>query len=313
MNLKISLIVLAILSLSCREVRKSDKIERDILSSGILVDADSLIPILGQSDLAIIDFRKPEFYNEAHIPGSVNIWRTDLENPNYPYGGMMPEKEVIELLLSRLGISNKDQIIIYDDNGSVDASRLWWLLGYYYFDTVKVLNGGLSAWRDAGGTLSKESTVRKPAKFYLPDSTRNNMLIGKDELKSSIEQGGIGIKLVDVRSIDEYSGKVQKPGAQKAGRIPGSIHIEWSVAIDTSTNKFRTEEELWNVYRAHNIDSKDTIVVYCHSGSRSAHSALVLKGLLNFKQVKNYDGSWTEWSHDNDLPFEKDSLIFVKN
>ena len=313
MNLKISLIVLICLLLSCRQEVKPDKSEQNIFSTGILVEADSLLLIPDQSDLAIIDFRKPEFYNEAHIPGSVNIWRTDLENPNYPYGGMMPEKEDIELLLSRLGISNKDQLIIYDDNGSIDASRLWWLLGYYYFDSVKVLNGGLSAWRDAGGTLSSEGTVRKPTKFYLPDSTRNNMLIDKDELKSSIERGGIGIKLIDVRSIEEYSGKVEKTGAQKAGRIPGSIHIEWSVAIDTNTNKFRTVEELSKVYRAHNIDQNDTIVVYCHSGSRSAHSALVLESLLNFKQVKNYDGSWTEWSHDNDLPFEADSLIFVKN
>ena len=313
MNSKISLIVLICLLLSCRQEVKTDKSEQSIFSTGILMEADSLLPILDQGDLAIIDFRKPEFYNEAHIPGSVNIWRTDLENPNYPYGGMMPEKEDIELLLSRLGISNKDQLIIYDDNGSIDASRLWWLLSYYYYDKVKVLNGGLSAWRDAGGTLSNVGTVRKPANFYLPDSTRSNMLIGKAELKSSIERGGIGIKLVDVRSIDEYSGKVQKSGALKAGRIPGSVHIEWSVAIDTSTNKFRTEEDLSKVYRSHGINPNDTIVVYCHSGSRSAHSALVLEALLNFEQVKNYDGSWTEWSHDNDLPFETDSLIFVKN
>ena len=112
--------------------------------------------------------------------------------------------------------------------------------------------------------------------------------------------------------MDEYMGKVQKSGAQKAGRLPGSIHIEWSEAID-STNKFKTAEELMNVYSAHDIDPSDTIVVYCHSGSRSAHAALVLEALLNFKSVKNYDGSWTEWSHYDDLPIESDSLTFVKN
>ena len=105
---------------------------------------------------------------------------------------MMPEKDDFEQLLSQLGIDNNDQLIVYDDKGSVDAARLWWLFRYYYIDEVKVLNGGLRAWREAGGQVSVDITSPKTSQFYLPDSTRGQMLVSKDELKLWTERNDIG-------------------------------------------------------------------------------------------------------------------------
>ncbi len=315
MNLKIKLILVLILSvLSCKRAGEgSQDLSRDDASSK-LIEAESLMQIYLEPGWSIIDFRKPEFYQTGHIPGSVNIWRTHLSNEDYPYAGMMPTRVEFENTLRSLGIKNQDTLIIYDDKGSVDAARLWWLLRYYDFHEVRILNGGLSAWKAQEGPISEKKIIKRPSEFTLVKEVNNEILIDKDELLQNVLVPARPVKIVDVRSDAEYRGSTIKTGAFKAGRIPGSIHLEWSESIDPDNqNKFRDYSYLDSLFSEKGLKKDDTIVVYCHSGSRSAHTAFVLEELLKYRWVKNYDGSWTEWSYFDELPIERDSLILKEN
>ena len=315
MNLRNKLLIgFALLGLACHSDKKSKSEPRLSVLGTQLIEATSLMAMLEEDNLTIIDFRIPEAYELGHIPGAINIWRTDLVNSDFPYEGMMIEKKDLEELFGSLGINDTDHLIVYDDKGSADAARLRWILRYYYFDNIQILNGGLSAWKADGGGISKEKEKQKETIFTLVDSTRSHMLIEKDELRSKLPPYHKRFKILDVRSMDEYMGRTLKSGATKAGRIPGSIHLEWSEAIDkNSNNKFRSVDFLADLFKLHGIDRNDTVVVYCHSGSRSAHTSFVLEELLNYNWVRNYDGSWTEWSYYNDLPFESDSLIIANH
>ncbi len=308
MNLRISYyILLALIITACRHKEEVSTYSADTEYSPYVIEVSELQKDLGKSGIKVVDFRLKEEYDRGHIPGALNIWRSDLQNPDYPYKGMLVKKEDLENLLGSLGINNEDLLVIYDDKGSVDACRLWWTLQYYYFDSVRILNGGLSTWRAAGGAVSKEKARPTPTNFTLPDSTRNDILIRKSQLAEVVREQQ-NVKILDVRSSDEYSGSLQRPGAFKAGRIPGSMHVEWSMAIDTN-RRFKSREELVEMYNKLGLRNTDSIVVYCHSGSRSAHTNFVLEKILNFETVMNYDGSWTEWSYYEELPYEKDSLI----
>lgn len=316
MNLRISscIILLLFFATGCREKTERIVKKQGIFSDGPLFEANTLLENFELDSIIIIDFRTPESYMEGHVPGAINLWRSDIDHVAYPYRGMMPSRVQLESLLSRSGISSTDDILIYDDKGSVDAARLWWILNYYGYNKAGILNGGLSAWKDSGGTVELVPVSKPASTFTFQESVRENLLVHKEVLRHWIERPSPGIKIIDVRSADEYSGRVLKEGATRSGRIPGSIHIEWSQAIDAhNSNKFRSVEDLKKIYASYGIDPKDTLVVYCHSGSRSSHTAFVLLELMDHPHVKNYDGSWTEWSYFEHFAIEKDTLILQNN
>ena len=308
MNWKISVLLLIVLITSCRD--KSAK-EVPLVEENYLIEAEELKQIVDQPNIKVLDFRKKEFYNSEHILGALSIWRNEIENTDYPYGGMMPTRNQMELLFGKLGIKSDDTIIIYDDNGLCDAARLWWILQNYGFKNMKLLHGGISSWKDIGGELSTETPIVTPTNFILPNNVNNQYYASKEQVKEAISSG---IVILDTRTPDEYSGKRQKSGAFKGGRIPSSLHIDWVEAINYNGDKrLRPLEELKTIYGNLGISKNDTIMVYCHSGVRSAHTTFVLTQLLGFKNVRNYDGSWTEWSHFKDLPMERDSLTTILN
>ncbi|MBQ4819655.1 sulfurtransferase [Aquimarina sp. MMG016] len=319
---RISLItILGLLLFSCSKTK--EKVEKEAapvtkaeiktyFSTEHIIEAEELLSISKQKHIKIIDFRKSKIYNKAHINGALNIWRTDIENNSYPYKGMMAKKEQIETLFSKLGIKNEDTLIVYDDRGACDAARLWWVLKNYNFESVKLLNGGLKAWQKVGGTTTAETVSIDPSEFTLPANSSFDLWIGKDEIMETLNSNGNDI-ILDTRNIDEFSGKRQKNGASKGGRIPKSILIDWSEAIDyNETHKFKSYDELENTYNHMKASKNDPIITYCHSGVRSAHTTFVLTELLGYKNVKNYDGSWVEWSYFKELPSEKDSITTIK-
>lgn len=275
-----------------------------------LIGIEELMEVADRPDIKIIDFRKPDPYLQGHIPKAFNMWRTDIEDPSFPYGGMMASPEAIEVLLGSMGITSKDTLIVYDDRGGCDAARLWWVLKNYDFHNVKLFNGGLSSWENAGGEITHELPVTKKAVFSLSEVSPLKYHIDRDEIMELMTSDGP--ILLDTRSADEFSGKRQKKGAAKGGRISGSIRIDWEEAVDFESNgRLKSLQELEKVYSKLGTNKDQLIITYCHSGVRSAHTTFVLTEILGYTNVRNYDGSWIEWSNLK-LPIEKDSITTIK-
>lgn len=281
------------------------------VSSSYLLEPAELVELQKQVNTIILDFRKEEAYKSEHIRGALNIWRTDIEDSTFAYNGMMASPAQIETLFSNLGIKTDDVLVIYDDNGLCDASRLWWVLQNYNFTNVKLLHGGISAWKAIGGALSNEIPVVQKSQFKFTEKPLMSYYVSKEEVTEALKNNAV---ILDTRGVDEFNGVVKKDGASKAGRIPNSVHIDWAEAINYGGDqRFKSLEELEKIYSKLNVAKEDPIIVYCHSGVRSAHTSFVLTQLLGYKNVKNYDGSWTEWSYFNDLPIETGSITTKKN
>ena len=171
---------------------------------------------------------------------------------------------------------------------------------------MKLLNGGFKSWHEINGACSNKVITYPKTNFTLPNTLNKSLHASKEDVLQAIQDS---VLILDTRSTDEYTGKRHKKGAFKAGRIPNSKLIDWANAINHSHDKkLKTKTQLEKIYSKLNLQQNEPIIVYCHSGVRSAHTTFVLTQLLGYTNVKNYDGSWTEWSHFNQLPFEKDSL-----
>jgi thiosulfate/3-mercaptopyruvate sulfurtransferase len=319
MSWKSSFLVFLFLLASCKEKPETPVVEDApvLLAEGYynplgLAEPSDLMEMSGREHVRIIDFRKREDFDKGHIPGSVPLWRTDIEDQDAPVRGLIAPREAMESLLSGLGISSEDTLIIYDDRGGVDAARLWWVLQVYGFDKTRLLNGGLQHWESQNGPLESLYTPFPPKTFRFEGPGRPYLRIGKDSVLALLNNPEW--TLVDTRTTEEYNGKRQKEGAQAAGRIPGSIHIDWAEAIHYNGDMtFRSVEDLRKKYRRLPQEPDHPIIAYCHSGVRSAHTSFVLTQLLGYQEVHNYDGSWLEWSTFAGAPIEKDSVTSIFN
>ena len=214
---------------------------------------------------------------------------------------MLADQVYVEKVLGEKGISSNQFLVLYDDRGGCEAARLWWALNYYGYSKMAILNGGPKAW-EAVGSLTNKSNQPISATFKLPGIVNQHSLARLEDMSESYAE----LILLDTRTNEEYSGEVLKSGATDRGRIPGSIHLEWTNAVDLQSGKFKSIDELKLLY-SEVLDSNKPIITYCHSGVRSAHTYFVLTELLGQTNVRNFDGSWVEWSFHN-LPIESDSL-----
>lgn len=266
-----------------------------------LISADELFNNIHQYQ--IIDVSKAENFAKAHISKAKNIWRPDIINKNVDYGGLMASKIQMERLIRNLGIHSSEKIVVYDHKGGCDAGRLWWILKQYGHQEVYLLDGGLNTWgkRDQKMKAARKDPVL-PTKFSFPETNRNpNLNISLEEVKAALNDPNTII--LDTRMLDEYEGKRQKDGAFRAGRIPGSIHFDWVDNIDYNGDQtILAKDSLMKLYNAIGISKDKNIITYCHSGVRSAHTTFVLTEILGYTKVRNYDGSWVEWSFHKDLP-----------
>ena len=270
-------------------------------------------------EVVFLEVSKPKQFSEGHIPGAQNLWRPELEDVySYPYTGMRADKKQLERLLGSKGIQPSQPIIIYDHRACVEASRLHWMLEYYGYTKVYLLNGGKEAWERSGAPLeSGVASVVKPEPFRFTASPKVELIASFEEVSAALQD--TNIILVDTREKDEYLGQAFlykkkavpfKPGAFDRGSIPGAIHLNWSHAVDLHGDHcFKSLQDIRYNLQQVGIDSTKTIIAYCQSGVRSAHMTFVLRHLLGYPKVKNYDGSWIEWSYksleDPDLPLTK--------
>ena len=299
---------LLILLTACRS---DHQVEQSALI-GPTLEANALANLLEDPNIQLIDFRKAADFEQGHIPGAINLWRRDIEDPNHVHAGMMATAQQLETRFSELGIKNNTTLVVYDGNGSCDASRFWWVLKQYGHDDVILLNGGIAAWNTAGYRLDSKPHPLANTTFKLPLNTPRDILsIDQVSLFELLDTEAI---IIDARTEEEYTGARMKTGASRAGRIPGSKHLDWqfSVLLDED-HRFKSTEALQQELAFLGTDKHIPIVVYCHSGVRSSHLTFVLTQLMGYTNVKNYDGSWIQWSAMTELPISQDSLITLQN
>ncbi|MBL4862682.1 MAG: sulfurtransferase [Crocinitomicaceae bacterium] len=273
-----------------------------------VVNVEQLVELLkNDTPTILIDISKSEDFSEGHIPHARNVWRDRFVDSTRAFGGMMATRKGMQQLLSELGVSSQDKIILYDNKGGCEAARLWWILFTHGHKNTAILNGGLRAWKNAGETTSQDIISVKPSNYQFPNKEDHSLFTQLSNVKSAVQNPDAVI--LDTRSWKEYTGEIQKKGAYRKGRIPSSIFSEWLKTVNYSDDQaFKSNSELTKLFHSKGITKDKEIIVYCQSGVRSAHITFVLTELLGFPNVKNYDGSWIEWSYNKDLPIEKGEL-----
>ena len=273
----------------------------------VLVTTDWLSGHLADEDLVVAEVdENPDLYDEGHIPGAVKLhWKEDLQDP---VERDVVDKSTFERLLGSRGVANDTTVVFYGDKNNWFAAYAYWYLKIYGHRDVRILDGGRQKWIDEGRDLSTDVPSPK-AKSYTASERDESIRTYRDDVRAALEDAGQA--LVDVRSPAEYAGDLIAPpgyeqeGAQRAGHIPTAASIPWASAVrDDGT--FKAADELRELYAGKGITPDKEILAYCRIGERSAHTWFVLHELLGHDDVKNYDGSWTEWGNLVNVPIEKD-------
>jgi thiosulfate/3-mercaptopyruvate sulfurtransferase len=247
-------------------------------------------------------------YEKWHLPGAVKLdWFTDLQHPE-KRDFVTPEQ--FERLMSDRGISNDTTIVFYGDKHNWFAVYSLWLCRYFGHaeDKLKVMNGGRLKWQAENRPTTKEVSAY-PKAHYQALEPNENIRAFRDEVLASLSQ--LDRRLIDVRSPDEYSGKLihmpgyPQEGAQRGGHIPGAFNIPWAQAVRPTDSTFKPADELKKLYEGFGVTPEKNVIAYCRIGERSAHTWFVLTYLLGYPRVKNYDGSWTEWGNLVNVPIKK--------
>jgi thiosulfate/3-mercaptopyruvate sulfurtransferase len=243
-------------------------------------------------------------YEQGHAPGAIG-WNWTTQTQDQVRRDII-DKGQLESLMRQSGVSNDDTIVLYGDNNNWFAAYAFWLLKMYGHQDVRLMNGGRKKWLDEGRPTSTEVPTPQPSNYTAKDVDLS--------LRAQWQhvQQGLGASnraLVDVRSPAEFSGEVLAPPglletAQRAGHIPGATNIPWAQAMNED-NTFKSADELKQLYEGKGVTPDKDVVAYCRIGERSSHSWFVLKYLLGYPNVRNYDGSWTEWGSMVGMPIER--------
>ncbi len=273
----------------------------------VLVDTSWLKANLGNQNVRVVevDYDPNANYNLGHIPGSVLVdWRKDI---NDPLARDILSKDALEKLFGRLGVSNTHEIVLYGDFNNWFAAFAFWVFKYYGVESVVLLNGGRKKWIEEDLPFTKDVPAHAAATFKAknPDEKLRVYLPYVREAYTQKDK-----VLVDVRSPKEFTGEITAPPeyptehAQRGGHIPGAKNIPWGQAVNED-GTFKSPDELKNLYAPKGVTPDKEVITYCRIGERSSHTWFVLKYLLGYPDVRNYDGSWTEWGNLVRTPIEK--------
>jgi thiosulfate/3-mercaptopyruvate sulfurtransferase len=273
----------------------------------VLVEPEWLEQHLDDDTIRIVEVdENPALYDEAHIPGAIGFdWREDLQD--HLKRDFLGPEDFGELFGSR-GVSNDHLLILYGDRNNWFAAYTYWYLKYYGHDNVKLLNGPRERWISEGRPTTSDPPAHAPASFTAK-SGDDAIRAKRDEVLEAMRDSR---HLVDVRSPQEFSGELiampgyENEGAQRGGHIPGAKSVPWAQAVKED-GTFKSTDELRELYGGKGVLDGEPIIAYCRIGERSAHTWFVLHELLGEQDVKNYDGSWTEWGNLVGVPIEKGS------
>ncbi|MFN2341400.1 MAG: sulfurtransferase [Halanaerobium sp.] len=265
-----------------------------------LISAEKLNEIKDQKDVVVLDFRRIDQYLLGHIPGAIQLWRPDVSNEDHEYPGMRISQQGLADWLGNNGISSEDTVVIYTEDGGHDAARMWWLMEMLGHEDIRLLDGGIDYWRaadyDTELTPNSRSAVDYPAA-----ETNKSLLAAVEDVRDAVDDQDTII--LDTRTEAEHTAETTKAGADRAGRIPSPYYLEWNDTVNDQ-NLLKTADRLEAMYEEEGVTDDKAVIPYCQSGVRSAHTTFVLTQLLGYDDVKNYDGSWIEWSYRDDLAIE---------
>ena len=274
----------------------------------VLVDTETISKNLSNKSLTIVevDYDPENAYRQGHLQGASLIWwKRDI---NDPITRDIISKSQFEDLLSRNGITTQSEVILYGDFNNWFAAFVFWIFKYYGHENVKIMNGGRKKWEIENRSYTKdEPQIQKTN--YVAQPPNEGLRAYLFDVRRALDKKDT--VLVDVRSPKEFSGEVTAPAeypmehAQRGGHIPNANNIPWASAVNDIDGTFKSVEDLTKIYETKGITPDKDVICYCRIGERSSHTWFVLKYLLGYPQVRNYDGSWTEWGNMIGNPIEK--------
>ncbi|HVZ62522.1 MAG TPA: sulfurtransferase [Candidatus Nitrosotalea sp.] len=273
----------------------------------VLVDTQTVANNLGKSlKIVEVDYDPENAYRQGHLQGASLIWwKRDI---NDPITRDIISKSQFEDLLSRNGITPQSEVVLYGDFNNWFAAFVFWIFKYYGHENVKIMNGGRKKWEIENRSYTKdEPSIQKTN--YVAQPPNEGLRAYLFDVRRALDKRDT--VLVDVRSPKEFSGEITAPAeypmehAQRGGHIPNANNIPWASAVNDIDGTFKSVEDLKKIYEAKGVTPDKDVICYCRIGERSSHTWFVLKYLLGYPQVRNYDGSWTEWGNMIGNPIEK--------
>lgn len=281
---------------------------RGYTNADVLVSTDWVAQHRNDPNIRLVESNEdPLLYPAGHIPGAVQVdWTTDL---NDPVRRDYLDQAGFEALMSRIGVTKDTTVVFYGDKNNWWATYAFWVFQLFGHTNAKVMDGGRTKWEKEGRELTREVPTYPATQYTAQARNDEEIRALREQVLKHIEAGK---PLVDVRSPDEYSGKLlhmanyPQEGALRGGHIPGAKNVPWARAANPDDGTFKPADELRAIYQEEiGLKEGDDIIAYCRIGERSSHTWFVLKYLLGYDKVRNYDGSWTEWGNSVGVPIEK--------
>ena len=265
----------------------------------VLVDTAWVQEHLEDPSVRLIHAGNAEDYAAGHIPGAVNVnVGQDMTNPEDSTKGQILTQDALSALLSQLGVTADTTVVFYDNNNNLQSARAYWVLKYYQHDDVRIYNGGLKKWTAEGQELVTDEVVVTPTEYVAQDPDLAIRTTTEYVLERIDDEN---VVMCDTRNAEEFAGTDVR--AARGGHIPGAFNVEWVYAV-AEDGTFKDAQSLYDLYTEAGFVPDKEIITYCQTGVRGAHTWFVLRELLGFPDVRNYDGSWEEYGNRTDTPIE---------
>ncbi len=282
--------------------------QRGYANADTLVSTEWVAAHLNDPNVRVIESNEdPLLYPSGHIPGAVQVdWTRDL---NDPIRRDYLDKSAFESLMARIGATRDTTVVFYGDKNNWWATYAFWVFQLFGHSNAKIMDGGRTKWEQEGRELTRTVPTYAPTEYTAADRDDHKIRAFREQVLAHVRSSG---QLVDVRSPQEFTGeRMHMPdypneGALRGGHIPGAKNVPWAKAINPEDGTFKTAEQLRAIYQQEQgLDPAKEVIAYCRIGERSSHTWFVLTYLLGFPNVRNYDGSWTEWGNSVGVPIEK--------